>query len=93
VAQLVGEREFTTLFHEGAKDNLHISLISNRFILLVVFDERSSLGLVRLRVSQFVSELGAVANEVIGRSENQRGGAGAVAFQEITDEDIDALFG
>ena len=93
VAQLVGEREFSTLFHEGEKDNLHISLICNRFILLVVFDERSSLGLVRLRVSQFLTELGEVASEVIGRGEGKIGGAGAVAFQEITDEDIDALFG
>jgi predicted regulator of Ras-like GTPase activity (Roadblock/LC7/MglB family) len=90
VAQLVGEHEFTTLFHEGAKESLHISLVASRFILLVVFDERSSLGLVRLRVSQFVPSLGEVANEVIQRGDT---GAGAAAFQQITDEDIDALFG
>jgi predicted regulator of Ras-like GTPase activity (Roadblock/LC7/MglB family) len=93
VAQLVGEREFTTLFHEGTKEHLHISLICNRFILLVAFDERSSLGLVRLRVSQFVPELGEAANAVIDRADGPHGQAGAVAFQEITDEDIDALFG
>ena len=52
VAQLIGEREFTTLFHEGNRENMHISLVNNRVILLVVFDEQSSLGLVRLRSSR-----------------------------------------
>src|SRR3990172_11228686 len=38
IARLLGEREFTILFHEGAKDNIHISLIGQRVILVVIFD-------------------------------------------------------
>jgi predicted regulator of Ras-like GTPase activity (Roadblock/LC7/MglB family) len=52
LAELIGENEFSTLFHEGRSESLHISLISNKVILLVIFDEHSSLGLVRLRVEQ-----------------------------------------
>ena len=36
LAQLIGESEFSTLFHEGERDNLHITLISNKIILLVM---------------------------------------------------------
>ena len=52
IARLLGEKEFTVLFHEGEKDNIHISLIGQRIILVVIFDQRSSLGLVRLRVKK-----------------------------------------
>ena len=49
LAKLIGEKEFSILFHEGEKDNIHISLVAQRVILVVIFDEKSSLGLVRLR--------------------------------------------
>src|SRR3972149_4797615 len=50
LAKLIGEKEFSILFHEGEKDNLHISVVEQRVILVVIFDKQSSLGLVRLRV-------------------------------------------
>jgi len=50
LAKLIGEKEFSILFHEGEKDNIHISIVGWRVILVVIFDQRSSLGLVRLRV-------------------------------------------
>ncbi len=43
MAKLLGEKEFSILFHEGEKDNIHISII-DRVILVVIFDQRSSLG-------------------------------------------------
>src|SRR2546427_10159521 len=52
LARLIGEKEFSVLFHEGERDNLHISVVGGRVILVVIFDERSSLGLVRLRVKR-----------------------------------------
>src|SRR5438046_6767870 len=52
LAKLIGEKEFSILFHEGERDNLHISIIGGRVILVVIFDALSSLGLVRRRVKQ-----------------------------------------
>jgi predicted regulator of Ras-like GTPase activity (Roadblock/LC7/MglB family) len=95
LAQLIGEDEFSTLFHEGHKDSLHISLISDRIILLVIFDEHSSLGLVRLRVKQRVEELEAIVQEMMDRATASAApsASSSAALAEITDEDIDALFG
>jgi predicted regulator of Ras-like GTPase activity (Roadblock/LC7/MglB family) len=94
VAQLVGEDEFTTLFHEGKKDNLYISLVENRIILLVIFDERSSVGLVRLRVEQITPQLAEIVTDIQDRAaaEAKAPGSGNALFSEITDADIDALF-
>jgi predicted regulator of Ras-like GTPase activity (Roadblock/LC7/MglB family) len=95
LAKLIGEKEFSILFHEGEKDNIHISIVAQRVILVVIFDSRSSLGLVRLRVKKASVELTDVFERVVNkiRSERESGSLeGESPFAEITDEDIDSLF-
>jgi len=95
LARLIGEREFSILFHEGERDNIHISIVAGRVILVVIFDERSSLGLVRLRVKKASAELAGVFGTIMAKVEKERAVAGATfdsPFAEITDDDIDALF-
>ncbi len=90
LAKIVGEEEFPVHFHQGARDNLHITLIAGRIILVVVFDERSSLGLVRLRVKKAGAQLARVFEEIQKKAESGQGAG--TPFAEITDEDIDNLF-
>ena len=93
LAKLIGEREFSVLFHEGQRDHIHISIVARRAILLVIFDERSSLGLVRLRVKRASTELEKVFDEMTEKTTHGLTGASEPSpFSEITDEDIDALF-
>src|SRR5713101_7511759 len=90
MAQLIGEKEFPTLSHEGERESIHISVIG-RVLLVVVFDERSSLGLVKLRSKQVSQEIAAAFAEIERESESSTG-ADALPFDEITDEEIDNLF-
>lgn len=94
IARLLGEKEFTILFHEGEKDNIHISLIGQRVILVVIFDRRSSLGLVRLRVKKASKALVSIFNDITSKSEHEKteGKLDESPFAEISDEDIDNLF-
>lgn len=89
LAKLLGEEEFPVHFHEGSRDNLHISLVGEEHILTVVFDQRSSLGLVRLRVKKATTSLLEVFDSVDSR---QGDAAENDVFSEITDEDIENLF-
>jgi len=91
LAKIVGEEEFPTHFHQGTRDNLHITLVGDRMILMVIFDERSSLGLVRLRVKKAGAEMARILEEVKKKSE-QEGQQMGSPFAEITDDDIDNLF-
>jgi predicted regulator of Ras-like GTPase activity (Roadblock/LC7/MglB family) len=91
MARLIGEREFPTLSHEGERESIHICIIG-RVLLVVVFDERSSLGLVKLRVKQSSRELSVLFDEV-ARVAAERKEADEALFAEITDDDIDSLFG
>jgi predicted regulator of Ras-like GTPase activity (Roadblock/LC7/MglB family) len=93
LAKLIGEKEFSILFHEGEKDNIHISIIGGRVILVVIFDERSSLGLVRLRVKKASEELGSVFEDLVQKTVTHSEKTGTDSpFAEITDDDIDNLF-
>jgi predicted regulator of Ras-like GTPase activity (Roadblock/LC7/MglB family) len=94
IARLLGEKEFTILFHEGEKDNIHISLIGQRVILVVIFDKRSSLGLVRLRVKKSSEALVKIFNDITSKAEKEKseGKLDESPFAEISDEDIDNLF-
>ncbi|MCD4689004.1 MAG: roadblock/LC7 domain-containing protein [Desulfuromonadaceae bacterium] len=93
LAKLIGEKEFSILFHEGEKDNIHISIIADRVILVVIFDHRSSLGLVRLRVKKASDALGNVFGELTRKSASIGSRSGPQnPFAEISDDDIDNLF-
>ena len=96
LSSLIGETRFSTLFHEGAEHSMHISQVGEKAILLIIFDEKSSLGLVRLRTQQYLPALEKAVNEVASRGHGHAKIAATVsssAFAEISDEDIDALFG
>jgi predicted regulator of Ras-like GTPase activity (Roadblock/LC7/MglB family) len=89
IANLLSEKEFAGQFHEGERTNVHISIVGGRVILLVLFDERSSLGLVRLRVKKASQQLEAILESLVKKSEDS---SQPSVFAEITDDDIDNLF-
>ena len=91
LAQVIGEDEFPVHYHQGQRDNLHISLIGQQIILVVIFDDRSSLGLVRLRVKKASVEVAKVLDEIEKKAAHEVQ-AGRSPFAEITDADIDNLF-
>src|ERR687890_1468599 len=86
MAQLIGEKEFPTLSHEGERESIHISVVG-RLLLVVVFDERSSLGLVKLRSKQVSHQLAKMFDEIAAGDYDDLDSP----FAGITDEDIDSL--
>ncbi len=90
IAKLLRENEFATQFHEGESQNIHIQLVGNRVILVVIFDAKSSLGLVRLRVRKATDELNKIFEDLLNKARDP--GSNDSPFGEITDEDIDSLF-
>ncbi len=52
IARLVGEEDFTLLFHKGEKRNIHFSRVGQDYILIVLFDKTVSLGLIRLKTTK-----------------------------------------
>jgi predicted regulator of Ras-like GTPase activity (Roadblock/LC7/MglB family) len=90
MAKLIGEDAFPAVVHEGERESIYISVIG-RSLLAVVFDERSTLGLVKLRTKRASHEVAAILDEAASQSAAFAVSNGSV-FSEITDEDIDSLF-
>jgi len=92
LAKMIGEPEFGSLFHQGEKESMYLADIARRVILVVLFDKRTTLGLVKLRVRQTVIELRQVFEEMFAR-----GPAGApqveTGFLGEAEDEIDKLFG
>lgn len=90
MARLIGEDVFPSVVHEGERESIFISVIG-RSLLVVVFDERSTLGLVKLRTKRASHDVAAVLEDIEKDSANHRLNQNTF-FAEITDEDIDSLF-
>ena len=91
MAKLIGEDVFPAVVHEGERESIFISVIG-RSLLVVVFDERSTLGLVKLRTKKASFEVASILDEAVRESATFSVNSSSV-FAEITDEDIDSLFG
>jgi predicted regulator of Ras-like GTPase activity (Roadblock/LC7/MglB family) len=89
ISKILREKDFTSQFHEGEKVHVHITLVGGRAILVVLFDERSSLGLVRLRVKKSSDEMARIFDAVSTKAQSK---AQPSILTEITDKDIDNLF-
>lgn len=92
LARMLGENEFGALFHQGEKDSLYLADVARRVILVVLFDNRTTLGLVKLRVRNVVEELSAIftamfAREAAGERRVETG------FVGEAEDEIDKLFG
>ena len=64
IARLVGESEFSVLFHQGKKDHIHMSIVGDRSIMAVIFDDRTTIGMVRLYAKEASVELSKVFTSV-----------------------------
>lgn len=90
MAKLIGEDVFPSVVHEGERESIFISVIG-RSLLVVVFDERSTLGLVKIRAKKASHEVASILEEAVRESAAHSASQNSV-FSEITDDDIDSLF-
>jgi predicted regulator of Ras-like GTPase activity (Roadblock/LC7/MglB family) len=96
LARLVGEPEFSILYHQGQHRSIHISDVAKRFSLVLVFDETVSLGMVRLRVKRATAYLEELFRGFVRKLEP----VAAVPKEstptkspfDFSDEDIEMLF-
>ncbi|MGQ0767015.1 MAG: roadblock/LC7 domain-containing protein [Gemmatimonadota bacterium] len=93
LARLVGEQDFNTLFHQGERESMLLADVSRRVILAVLFDNRTTLGMVRLRLKGAVEELTRVIDQMFAKAAvaQHSGGGGSSIFSDVDDE-IDRLF-
>jgi predicted regulator of Ras-like GTPase activity (Roadblock/LC7/MglB family) len=68
IAKLIGEEDFTLLFHKGDKRNIHFNRLGKNYIIITLFNDSVSLGLIRLKSHSAIERLSAVLNSLEGRN-------------------------
>lgn len=91
LAKMIGEPEFASLFHQGEKESMYLADVARRVILVVLFDERTTVGMVRLRVKQTVLDLAKLFDEMFSRAADP--GEKKAGLLEGAEDEIDKLFG
>jgi predicted regulator of Ras-like GTPase activity (Roadblock/LC7/MglB family) len=92
IARLVGEPEFSVLFHQGKKDHIHMSIVGERSILVVIFDDRTTIGMVRLYAKEASKDLAQVFQDILDRKQPSGGEGISDDFSEKTQERLDDIF-
>src|SRR6266404_4884381 len=91
LAKMIGEAEFASLVHQGERESMYLADVAKRVILVVLFDQRATLGLVKLKAKGVVGELNKVFAEMFNRVGT--GQAQQKGLLEGAEDEIDKLFG
>src|SRR5438105_14652975 len=87
LAKLVGETDFSSLFHKGEKDSIYVADIARRLLVVIIFDSRTTVGLVRLRMNDEVVQLTQLIERLFSRGRNGAAPVGTLVKGE--DDDVD----
>jgi predicted regulator of Ras-like GTPase activity (Roadblock/LC7/MglB family) len=90
LAKLIGETEFNSLYHQGENESMLLADIARRIILVILFDNRTTLGMVRLKAKGVVEELSRLFVEMFQRSRGPQSTQPNVLSG--ADDEIDRLF-
>lgn len=94
LATLIGEKDFSTLYHQGVDESMYLSRVAQSIILVVLFNKRTTLGLVRLRVKKAVDNLDTVLNRLFNKLEYENEDLKQFdkGFADELNKEIDSLF-
>ena len=93
IAQMLKIESFSAILNESASESLHISLINDRTMLVVIFNNTSNLGLVRFRVRSALEQLTKIFQIIYKKLKASDKLPGGSPFEGVSDEDIDRIFG
>jgi len=93
MARLLGEEEFSVMFHQGVKDSIQLSLVGDRTILAVIFNDKTTVGMVRLYSSEVAKKLGQLFKEILSRQMVPAAGASLSSdYSRAAKDKLDDLF-
>lgn len=99
LAELIHEQQFKTLYHQGERDHLYFQAIARNIIVAVIFDQRTTLGLVRVRVKHASETLSKILEEIFGGEAEEEAPPSKEKEEEMKDiskdieDELDRLFG
>lgn len=57
LSRLIGEPDFKTMFQQGKTSHVYISMLETQDMITVIFDERTTLGIIKLKTQQMIKKI------------------------------------
>ncbi|MBC8184579.1 roadblock/LC7 domain-containing protein [candidate division KSB1 bacterium] len=92
IAKIIGEKQqFKFIFHEGEKFNAYLSNVGQDFLLILIFESKSALGMIRIYTKRAIATLSDV---VVGAkvSDEATSSFVDVDFNKYLNEELDKAF-
>ena len=55
------------MFHKGRSENVYFSAVGEHTIMVTLFDDKTSLGLIRLKIGQMIDELSTIMSSIFDK--------------------------
>lgn len=93
LASMMGEQEFSSLFHQGERESMYLADVGRRVILVALFGEGATLGMIRIKARAAVRELSGIVAELFERSSSSGAAQLESSWLDEAETEIDRLFG
>jgi predicted regulator of Ras-like GTPase activity (Roadblock/LC7/MglB family) len=92
VAELLGEKDFRTIFQQGVHENIYTTMVEDQWLLVIVFDKPTHIGLVKVLSKRASEELGLTLERVRADTNRQKSSVLNIQFRSSVEDTIDLLF-
>mgnify|MGYP002401881095 CR=1 FL=1 len=92
VAELLGEKDFRTIFQQGVHENIYTTMIEDQWLLVIVFDKLTHIGLVKVLSKKASDELSRTLERVRADTQRQKSSVLNIQFRSSVEDTIDLLF-
>jgi len=92
IAELLGEKDFRTIFQQGVHENIYTTMIGEQWLLVIVFDKLTHIGLVKVLSKKASDEMGRILERVRADTSRTKSSVINVQFRSSVEDTIDLLF-
>ena len=92
VAKLLDEKDFRNIFQQGVQENIFTSMVEEQWLLVIIFDKLTHIGLVKVLSKKASDELGRILDHVRNDTARTKSSVINVQFRSSVEDTIDLLF-
>ena len=92
VAKLLDEKDFRNIFQQGVQQNIYTSMVEEQWLLVIIFDRSTHIGLVKVLSKKASDELGRILERVRSDTTRAKSSVLNLQFRSSVEDTIDLLF-
>lgn len=92
VARLLDEKDFRSIFQQGVQENIYTTMVEEQWLLVIIFDRLTHIGLVKVLSKKASDELGRILERVRNDTSRTKSSVINLQFRSSVEDTIDLLF-